>query len=417
MNDLVPKAQSEDKMFTGAGPLDGVEDFAGNVDNVFEEGKNVDWAQLGIDGAGMALDAAGTIVDPLGTLASSAVGWIIENVDWVREPFDNLMGDPAAVQAVAQTWGNIANHLNQQAGQYASALKQVEEWQGQSGAAYKGAAADLHDHIVNASAAAASASNKIKWAGVGVASTRALVRDLLAELAGTLIVWGLGALATSVVTCGGSVAAFIARAVAKAIEIAGRMAQYLKKLFTALDKLGGLAESATGTIRKRTDDLASAPAGSAAPTSPSRLDNFTNAANAKADSVRQWGATKAEPAYGMRKHGTDLSEVGHDSYDTLASQTSDGPLANTRLGRIAQTVDEYGGKSFLDGQGWARVRFSGDLGHVAPGAGDAVAPVKEAAKETNKAFGQDPSETPHTSSEAKAQPHLVDPPESSGGQR
>lgn len=374
MDDLQADIQVEDKALTGAGPADGIEDFAANIENVFHEGSQVDPAQLAIDGAGMALDAVGFLTDPLGTLASSVVGWLIENVEWIREPFDNLMGDPAAIEAAANTWSNISKHLGDVAGQYKGSMTQIHEWQGQSGKAYRGHAAQLFDHVKNAETAASSVANKIKVAGCWVGATRALVRDLIAEFVGTLIAWGAAALASSWFTFGGSVAAFIARAVAKAVEVAGTIAQYLKKLFAAMDELGSLAKNAGNVLRKRTDDLAGM--NDFVPPAPRqqspKWDSVTNSMNTKAQNLR----------------------VTADRWDEQG-----GPLANTRLGRTVDQADARLSKGVLDGGNWARA-MSGDLGQHRPNlqdlgnikpnlAGDTIAAGKEAGKEYNKAFLQD----------------------------
>lgn len=427
MNDLVAKAKVDvDKDYAGAGPLDGIEDFAANIDHGTDAGRNIDWTQLGIDGAGMALDAAGAIVDPLGTLASSAIGWVIENVGWVREPFDDLMGDPAAIEAVANTWGSISKHLDGVAEQYKASMSQVSDWKGQSGAAYRGHAANLYEHVKNASAGATAAENEIKLAGACVSAVRAFMRDLLAELAGTLMVWGLGALASSVVTAGASVAAFVVRAVAKAIEIAGRMAQLLKKLFAALEKLGSVAKSATTALTKRADDVAADGAGPTRSTGSggSRLDTFTDSANTKADNARakadQWSQKASESRQEAERsgRGMDMSALGHDAPSVRAADASEGPLAHTRVGHAAGKIDDLFNKSALDGQGVVRGAFSGDLkGHLTPSAGDLISPAKEFAKEENKAFHQDEQEKVYDQrvreevgrylTREDAQPHIV----------
>lgn len=424
MDDLQADIKVEDKTFTGAGPLDGAEDFVANIENIWREGAQVDETQLAIDGMGMALDAAGFLTDPLATLASSAIGWVIENVEWVREPFDNLFGDPPAIEAAANTWSNISQHLGDVAGQHKGSMSQVTEWHGQSGRAYRGAAANLFDHTRNAEVAAAAVANKIKLAGATVAATRALVRDSIAEMVGTLLAWGAACLASSWFTFGGSVAAFIARAVAKAVEIAGRIAQYLKKLFSALDKLGGLAKTSADGLRRRADELASSGRTRSEAGLDGRLrmkeEHMSEQLRNKADS-RDALAGRIQ-GQGLDARNQRVDNVT-DSANTRAEnlrQTANrwdeqgGPLANTSLGRVADRVDAHGNKSTFDGGNVLR-SLSGDLfahrptwsdaANVKPGWGDAVTPAKEFAKEYNKAFLQEegnseenvPTEKPHES--------------------
>jgi hypothetical protein len=98
-NPLLAKPQDDGKLLTGAGPFDTAEDLARDIALPFQEGKSIDPVALGIDSAAMVMDVAGAVVDPLGTLASSVVGWIIENISFVRQPFDDLAGDPPAIEA------------------------------------------------------------------------------------------------------------------------------------------------------------------------------------------------------------------------------------------------------------------------------------------------------------------------------
>ncbi len=203
-------------------------------------------------------------------------------------------------------------------------------------------------------------------------------------------------------------AAFIARAVAKAVEIAGRIGQCLKKLFTAMDKLGGLAKSSADALRKRADDLAAS--------SRSRSDSgLDGRIGMKEEHMATEARTKAanREAFGDRLQGQGLDARNQrvddftDSANTRAESmratadrwdTEGGPLANTRLGRVVEHTDNHLNKSALDGGNWVRA-LSGDLGQHAPTPkdlgnvklwfGDGVAAGKEYAKESNKAFGQE----------------------------
>lgn len=408
MSDLQADIKVEDKMFTGAGPLDGAEDFAANVENIWREGAQVDETQLAIDGMGMALDAAGFLTDPLATLASSAIGWVIENVEWVREPFDDLLGDPPAIEAAANTWGNISQHLGDVASQHKGSMSQVVDWQGQSGRAYRGVAANLYDHTKNAEVAASAVGNKIKLAGAAVAATRALVRDLIAEMVGTLLAWGAACLASSWFTFGGSVAAFIARAVAKAVEIAGRIAQYLKKLFSALDRLGGLARASADGLRRRADDLAESSSARSSTGLDGRLkmkeEHMSEQMLSKADSRDALADRVQGQGLQARNQSVDnLTDSANTRAENLRSTANrwdeqGGPLANTRVGQVVNAVDTHGNKSALDGGNVLR-SISGDLfshkptwsdaGNLTPGWGDPIAGVKEFSKEYNKAFWQE----------------------------
>ncbi|GAA3850334.1 hypothetical protein GCM10022243_15240 [Saccharothrix violaceirubra] len=425
-NELVAPVKDDGKVLAGAGIFDTAEDIGRNVfatrsDDDSGRAKEIDEIAAAIDGIAMSLGVVGVIADPLGSLASSAVGWIIENVSWIRKPFDDLAGDPPAVEAVANTWKNISERLAQVAGQYQENRTEVVDWRGTSAASYGEHASKLGGQLTNASESAKDASSAIKLAGAAVAATRALIRDVLAELAGTLITWGIPAPASAVPTAGASIAAFVTRAVTKAIEIGGRIAQFLKKLFTIMDTLSALAKRMGGSMRGRADELAdmarvspNTPVGNqraadlmhASTTRASRadsldgagdtlaggaqrgrdaMDNVTNKADALADN---WNRRASDWADRVKQNGPNRRQKVQDVYDKLGS-----PSMNTRSADMPDSrwawltkADNATGNGILSGQNWVRAARTFDLGHLMPAWGDVISPIREGLKELNKAF-------------------------------
>jgi uncharacterized protein YukE len=420
-NPLIAQKENEQKYYAGAGMLDSAED----VIKPFTEGKTVDPVALGIDSAALAMDVAGFLTDPLGSLASSVVGWIIENVGFVREAFDKLMGDPPAIEAVGTTWENISKRLANEADHHESQAKMLADWTGDAADAYRTRCSRLVAGLRGSSAAAASAANKIKVAGAVVAATRALIRDLLADLAGTLLLWGIPAAASAVPTAGASIAAFITRAVTKAVEIGTKIARFVAKLFKALDKLGSLAKSAGTAMRKQADELASlskqmpnsrygnqraAELASDSATTAARADSLGNISDGlssasrriqdgvdsamnKVDDIMQRTSQKVDDwAARVKENGPARKEKVKDFYDTMNQpplSTKEKNMGDpaTQFGRAADKVDAPLSKGLLDGQNWVRAVASRDIGHLLPNWGDLIHPTKELSKELNKAEG------------------------------
>jgi uncharacterized protein YukE len=426
-NPLVAKAQDDTKHLSGAGPFDTAEDLVRDVALPFQEGKEINPVSLGIDAVSMGMDIAGFATDPLGTLASSVVGWIIENVDFVRQPFDDLAGDPPAIEAAANTWTNIAKRLKDTRESQQQALTQLSGWRGPAADAYKERAGDLITGLANSAEAAESASNKIKVAAALVAATRTLIRDLLADLAGTLLAWGVPAAAAAVPTAGASVAAFITRAVTKAVQIGTKIAGFLKKLFGALDKLAALAKRASTAMRKQADDLAglarsmpNSPYGnlraaelthaSAAKTSRAdgldRLgDGLTGVSRSSRDAIDN-AATKADDwaqstsqkvddwAKRVKDNGPARKRAVEDFYaklgqPKLSTRNADVPEPGNGVQRFADSIDTHTGKGLLDGQNWVRAAASRDISHLMPTIGDVHTPIKEGLKEFSNQFYAD----------------------------
>ncbi|SMD19409.1 WXG100 family type VII secretion target [Lentzea albidocapillata] len=429
-NPLIAKKEPEKKAFAGAGFADTGEDLV----RPFLEGKDIDPVALGIDGAAMVLDVAGLLTDPLGTLASSVVGWIIENVGFIREPFDKLAGDPPAIEAVSKTWENIAKRLNEEATAYGNQAKALADWTGDAADAYRTRCSSLVAQLQGSSAAASSAANKIKVAGAVVAASRALIRDLLADLAGTLLMWGIPAAASAIPTAGASIAAFITRAVTKAVEIGTKIARFVAKLFKALDKLASLAKKAGEAMRKQADDLAAlsrqmpnsrygnqraAELASDSATRVSRADTLDNVGEGlgnasrrvqdgvdnamnKVDDFAQRTSRKADDwANRVKENGPARKQKVKDFYEKmnqppLSTRSENMGDPGYAAGRAADRVDSPMSKGVLDGQNWVRAVASRDISHLMPNYGDLVHPAKELGKELNKSVGngghQDPKE-------------------------
>ncbi|MEU0883819.1 hypothetical protein ABZ345_34885 [Lentzea sp. NPDC005914] len=428
-NPLIAKKEKDPKRLAGAGMFDTAEDLV----MPFAQGKSIDPIAFGIDGGALALDVAGFLTDPLGTLASSVVGWIIENVGFIREPFDQLMGDPPAIEAIGTTWENISKRLSDEADNYESQAKTLGDWTGHAADSYRTRCSSLVAHLRGSSAAASSAANKIKVAGAVVAATRALIRDLLADLAGTLLMWGIPAAASAIPTAGASIAAFITRAVTKAVEIGTKIARFVSKLFKALDKLGSLAKKAGAAMRKQADDLASlsrqmpnsrhgnqraAELASDSATKVSRADSLDKVGDGlgnasrriqdgvdntmnKVDELAQRTSQKVDDwANRVRENGPARKQKVRDFYESMNQPPLSTRKENTGdpqagLARAADRVDAPMSKGLLDGQNWVRAVSSRDISHLMPNWGDLVHPAKELSKELNKAEGgghKDPEE-------------------------
>lgn len=276
---------------------------AGIVDSMRQAGLELgagNAAGFALQGASTALDSLGAVVDPLAALASAGVGWLIEHCEILREPLNQLAGNPEAIEAVTQTWHNIAAEMRDIGRDVsASALSNTVEWQGRAADAYRGKATALANEISAMDAGASGVAGAIATGGVLVGTVRALVRDIIAECVGDLISKALIAAASSVVTLGGSVGAFLGWAIGKigitVGRIAAKISELLAKLGELLGKLGKLGgtmgELATHASRYarvrvvKVDEFASAPGRWVASDAPDRLGELGQRGY---DRVEQW---------------------------------------------------------------------------------------------------------------------------------
>lgn len=190
----------------GPSPVAGL-GLVGDINNLTKDHDPWDYT---IDGVSTALDTIGTVLDPFGAIAGAGIGWLLQHVDFLREPLDKLTGDAAAITGMTSTWENVADRLHQSAEAYQTAVKSTEHWSGEAAEHYRAAAQDLIAALWAVGDHAQHAAEGMTAAGVIVGTERAIIYDLISGFVGRAIVEGLAALAASWFTFGGSIAVFVA---------------------------------------------------------------------------------------------------------------------------------------------------------------------------------------------------------------
>ena len=272
-NPLVAQAHDTDKAFAGTG-------VAGDI-HTFATGLTGDASALttGVAGVASGLGLLGAAMAPLTALGSAGLGWLIEHVDFLEQALEELTGDPAAIEAQAQTWRNVAKQVRGSAAEYSSTAATLPAtWHGEGANSYQGAAGAF-DHALQSSAdGAEGAASAIETAGVLVGIERGLIRDLISEFVAWLIVEAGIALATSWCSFGASIAVFTGFAVGQGLRLASTIADRLAALSTKLDELSQLVsrmngsfDQLTGAIRQLGSKVDTASANLA-----SRVDNAGN---------------------------------------------------------------------------------------------------------------------------------------------
>lgn len=186
--------------FAGAG-------LAGDIANLTSDNDAWDYS---IDGVSTGLDAIGAAMDPFGAIASAGVGWLLQHVSFLREPIDKLTGDAAGIQALSETWSNIAKELNEAAQQYSTALNSTSSWSGDAADHYRTAAKELIAAWEATAEHSQHASEGMLAAGIIVGTERGIIYDMLSTFIGRVIVEAFVALASSWFTFGSSLAVFVA---------------------------------------------------------------------------------------------------------------------------------------------------------------------------------------------------------------
>ncbi|CAM4186411.1 WXG100 family type VII secretion target [Kibdelosporangium persicum] len=216
----------DENKFAGGGI---VESFAELVGAIKKDGEN-DAAQIAVASVTVGLDVLGMVLDPLGTVFAAGVGWLIEHIGFLREPLDLLMGDPDAIKANAALLQMEAVKFKQYAAEHDEALAKVASWTGEAAEKFRKSMRDLSEEIQSYGEIVSGASDTTVNMGVGVAATRAVVRDIIATLIGGLVAGALVALAAAFFTFGASIAGFIATAIGLAASTAAKIAKMISNV-------------------------------------------------------------------------------------------------------------------------------------------------------------------------------------------
>lgn len=212
-------------------------------------------ATIAMGGAGLSGLAAAA--NPLDALAGAGLGWLIEHLWFLREPLDQLAGNPNEIKAHAQTWHNVGLELGRIAEEHQRQLGQLGGWQGAAADGYRLAAARQNEVMRQGAASAEELSGRIMTNGTVVATVRSVVRDTIADFVLKLAEWAIAALASAAATAGASLVPIIAGAVASAVKTASKLADLIAKLLrhleesgAALGKLAGSAETLASGLAK-----------------------------------------------------------------------------------------------------------------------------------------------------------------------
>lgn len=203
--------------------------------DAFDKG---DWLGGAMGVTNVALDIIGIAGDPMGAISSAGVGWVLNAVSFLREPFEILMGNPSAITGSAQSWTSAANNLSTTAQQYRQAsTTQTSAWQGDAGNGYRAASANQASGLEALAKASQTVSSAIAKAGQAVAQARKIVLDLINEAVQKIIQICIEALASSWLSFGSSIAMGIAQSVQKAVTTAQKLLKQIKQVVDTLRQI------------------------------------------------------------------------------------------------------------------------------------------------------------------------------------
>ncbi|HEX3782575.1 MAG TPA: hypothetical protein VHX38_23155 [Pseudonocardiaceae bacterium] len=233
---------------TGAGVIDSWHSFASSIESI-KDAHGADKAavavEIGITGASAVLDTVAFALDPLAKLISAGLGWLIEHVEFLRWPLDQIAGNPDQIQALATSLHTIGQNLRNSATDLDTALKtDITQWQGQAADAFTSAMNGHKTHIDDAGHSVDTVGYVVETTMALIAAVRALFRDIITTVLGDIIATMLVALAAAAFTFGASIAVGVTKCVvegtvqvasmtaklAKVADLAGRTASRIRQL-------------------------------------------------------------------------------------------------------------------------------------------------------------------------------------------
>ncbi|WP_205325895.1 hypothetical protein [Glycomyces sp. YM15] len=231
MNDLIvnPDESAPDwGQFTGARAL-------GSAQALFQSDTGLEYA---LNGTVAALDLLAFVANPFKECIMAGVGFLIEHFEFLNEPLEWVAGDPTSINATKDTWGNIAQSLDQAGQDLVAELESLSEWEGKDADAYRALIADFGSAISASGTVSGIMSNYMMVMGIWTAVTRGLLLELICDFVSRAIMYALAALASSWFTFGGSIAALIGGLVADAMSVMAKISQHISKLGQAMSQLG-----------------------------------------------------------------------------------------------------------------------------------------------------------------------------------
>ncbi|XVS63625.1 hypothetical protein ACQPYE_36060 [Actinosynnema sp. CA-299493] len=178
-------------------------------------------AHLGVPGA----DA-----DPLGLLADAGLGWLVEHVDFLREPLDWLAGHGDRFEDAVATWRQVATTLDGIVRRRAGGGWLTAEIAGMSGLCL-----DVAGHVAEV--------------GAITAAIRGVFRDVVALFVREVFGNATVALAASEITSGGSLPEFAAWAVGRGAVVLDRINRRLADLVRVMARILAALKALFGKAR------------------------------------------------------------------------------------------------------------------------------------------------------------------------
>ena len=211
--------------------------------------------KLAADGAKFVGSAAADVtffaMDPIGWLVSHGLDMLLELVQPLQDALHQVSGDGPAIGHASDNFVTIAQGFLALADDFEStgdtALK---DWQDDAGEAARAALADFSTGIRGVGSTAGSVAEVLQMWSMVMVVIEEVIKAIISELVSWLITIWLPALASSVITLGGSVAAAMTASIAKAASVFAKVTKHLGVIGRLLDEFMAFLVKYSGKIER-----------------------------------------------------------------------------------------------------------------------------------------------------------------------
>lgn len=215
-----------------------------NVSNAYKSIESGDWVSGGLGIANAAMGIVGMSANPLSGFLSAGFSWAIQHVDFLREPFDVLLGSPESIARMSESFKSAGKQVKDIATEYEKiCVSQTREWQGRAADGYRAAAKRHATGLETLAKSVDGIAGAVKGAGELVGTVRKMIMDLISQAVSDMVMKIIQWLAASFLTFGAAIAGAIADIVTTAVNYAKKLSDFLQKLVGSVQKLLKLIQS------------------------------------------------------------------------------------------------------------------------------------------------------------------------------
>jgi hypothetical protein len=201
-----------------------------------------------------AMDVTFFAMDPIGWLVSHGLDMLLELVQPLQDALHQVSGNGPAIGHASDDFVTIAQGFVALADDFEktgdTALK---DWQDNAGAAARAALGDFSSGIRGVGSSAGSVAEVLQMWSMVMVAIEEVIKAIMSELVSWLITIWLPALAASVISLGGTVAAAMTASIAKAASVFQKVTKHLGVFGKLLDEFMAFLVKYSGKIEKITE--------------------------------------------------------------------------------------------------------------------------------------------------------------------